>query len=116
MRPPRYRFPEEVRATTRGIASRMIREEGVARSPEQLAAWIAERPEVREPLVEGGYGTAFTAEDLYPLLAAFLGAAAGPPPEARSPSRSASKWFIWGLIVLLVAAVLLIVLAPAGLG
>jgi len=94
----------------------MIREESVARSPEQLEAWIAERPEVREPLVEGGYGTAFTAEDLYPLLAAFLGAAAGPPPEAPRVSRTASKWFIWGLIALLVVAVLVVLLAPAALG
>src|SRR5690606_1149846 len=82
MRAPRYRFPDEVRAATRAMASRMVQQGTVARTPEQLAVWIAERTPVRESLQRGGYETAFTAEDLFPLLAVFVEQAGGPPPPA----------------------------------
>lgn len=93
MRGPRYRFPEGVRSAARSMATRMVREENVAATPEELDGWIAERDEVREPLVEGGYGTAFTAGDLLPLLHVFVAQAGGrvpsleeaPPPPGRRP-------------------------------
>jgi uncharacterized damage-inducible protein DinB len=52
MREPRYRFPDHVRDTTRTIATRMVREDAVARTPEELEAWIAEEP---RPVGRAGY-------------------------------------------------------------
>jgi hypothetical protein len=104
MREPRYRFPNEVRSTTRSIASWMLREGEVAESPEELEAWIAQRPEFLKPLEGGGYGKAFTARDLFPLLQAFLGAAAATPPAddaERGPSWE--RWVWIALLVILIA-------------
>lgn len=105
MRGPRYRFPDAVRNTTRTMAAQMVREGEVAGSPEELDAWIAARPEVKQQLEEGGYGTRFSADDLFPLVAVFVERAGGRPatPEASAvaPSRG------W---IPLVAVVLLIVL------
>jgi hypothetical protein len=75
MREPRYRFPDHVRDTTRTIAGRMDREGNVAQTPEELEAWIADEPEVRASLESGGYGTHFTAADLFPLLRGHAGEA-----------------------------------------
>ncbi len=111
MRAPRYRFPDEVRSTTRRMAARMIDERTVAGSPEELDAWISRAPEIREPLERGGYGTAFTAHDLFPLLQAMLGPA-GRPPSAGDPPRRASPspWLV-GSLVLLVLILLALVAA-----
>lgn len=78
MRGPRYRFPAEVRAATRAMASRMVQERTIVPSPKQLEIWISERAEVREVLGRGGYNTAFIAEDLLPLLEVFIEQAGGP--------------------------------------
>ncbi len=125
MRAPRYRFPDEVRSTTRTMASRMMDDGEVAETPEQLDAWISQRPEVRESLERGGYGTEFTAHDLFPLLQAMIGRAGGPAPEVvgqaggsapntEAPSRSSnSRWLVVLLLVLVVAVVLLAVAMSA---
>lgn len=107
MRAPRYRFPDEVRSTTRSIASRMISDGSVATTPEQLDAWISQRPDVRESLVKGGYGKAFTSHDLFPLLQVFLGAAGQPAPDADERVRSTKSGRSWALVV----AVALVLLA-----
>ena len=113
MRPPRYRFPEEVRSATRLTASRMVAEERVAQSPEQLEAWIAENADVSATLQAGGYGTAFAAEDLYPLLQAMLehrgipGSAAAETPS-HNPRR---RWVGIAVVVIVAAALLLLVWA-----
>jgi len=114
MRPPRYRFPDQVRSTTRSIASRMVRDGSVAQTPEDLEAWIAERAEVRTALETGGYGTQFTAHDLLPLLHVFIGQEGGSVPtaaaaEAPSPPSS-RRWWV-GALILLVIAVLIFALA-----
>ena len=110
MRPPRFRFSEEVRSTTRSIAARMVREGTVAGSPAELDAWTAGRPEVREPLERGGYGTEFTAEDLFPLLEVFVvqagGAARAPDVPAGAPRRPWMWAAAAGVGILLVLAAL----------
>jgi len=118
MRAPRYRFPDEVRSTTRDIASRMLHEGTVAATPEELDAWITRRPEVREPLKAGGYGTAFTAEDLFPLLQVFVGRAEGPTQRTVTERRSFDRrWLLGGLLLLLlVVLIAILVLAGAGAG
>ncbi len=125
MRSPRYRFPDEVRSTTRGMASRMIEDGAIAQTPEQLDTWISQRPEVREPLERGGYNTEFTAHDLFPLLRAMIARAGGPAPEvvapaggsapkAEAPPRSSSsRWLVVLLLVLVVAVLLLAVAMSA---
>jgi ferric-dicitrate binding protein FerR (iron transport regulator) len=117
MRPPRYRFPDEVRSTTRGIASQMLREGTVARTPEDFERWIAQHPEVRETLETGGYGTAFTAEDLFPLLEVFVTRAAGAASEAEAPLRfSRVHWLAAGLLLLVLGAVLLLLVGATQAG
>jgi hypothetical protein len=114
MRAPRYRFPDEVRSTTRSIASRMIQQGTIARSPEELRTWISRTPDVRERLEEGGYGTAFTAEDLFPLLRAFVERAGGSAPDvdvARSSSRG--RWLAAG-VLLLVLVIVIVALTVTG--
>lgn len=112
MRAPRYRFPDEVRTATRGIASRMVADGTCADSPEQLDAWLAAAPEVRETLERGGYGTAFTAQDLFPLLQVFMTPRAespGPAVRAVTPSR---RWWLIGLFLLLLVVLVVVLFAP----
>jgi hypothetical protein len=114
MRAPRYRFPDEVRSTTRSIASRMVREGTIARTPEELEAWIARTPDVQRPLEEGGYHTAFTAHDLFPLLQVFVVKAGGPAPEADAPPRSSrGRWIAVGLLLVVLIMLLVIAVATA---
>jgi hypothetical protein len=110
MRPPRYQFPEEVRSATRRMASVMVRDGSIARTPEELEGWIAQSQEVREPLIRGGYGTEFTAEDLYPLLEAMVTKAGGPPPAAAVPPAGRGRPWMVIAAVAVAAAVLLFVL------
>src|SRR5690606_1530128 len=56
MRPPRYRFPDQVRSTTRAIASRMVDGGAIPRHADDLDRWLAENPAPRASLEEGGYG------------------------------------------------------------
>ena len=113
MRPPRYRFPEEVRTTTRAMAARMVEQGTIAQTPDQLDAWIADRPEVGEPLKRGGYGTAFDAADLLPLLEVFIGQAGGPVPPGEVPPRAPIAGFravlILGALVIVAALVTMLI-------
>ncbi len=107
MRPPRYRFPDEVRDTTRAIASRMVREGTIAGTPEELDAWISQAPEVRQPLENGGFGREFTSHDLFPLLQVFVAQAGGPPPKPDAPPRPSRRpWLVGALVLVLVFLVL----------
>lgn len=112
MRAPRFRFPDHVRSTTRTIASQMVRDETIARTPEELDAWISRAPDVKQSLEKGGYNTAFTAGDLLPLLQVFVVQAGGPPPPpdvsaADEPRSSARRsWLIPSLLVALAALLL----------
>lgn len=115
MRAPRYRFPDEVRTATRGMAARMLADGTVADTPEQLDAWLSEAPADRESLERGGYGTAFTAEDLLPLLRAFIERSGGSPPTAPAPARSSGRWWVVGLVVAVVVVVLVVVLRMGAL-
>jgi hypothetical protein len=114
MRPPRYRFPHEVRETTRAMASRMVREGTIARTPEELDAWISRTPEARQSLESGGFGSEFTSHDLLPLLEVFVVQAGGsaPKPEA-APRPSRRPWLVGALVLLLVFLVLAVAIRAA---
>jgi hypothetical protein len=107
MRAPRYQFPNEVRETTRLIASRMTRDGTVAESPEELGAWIAAAPDVEAPLTRGGYGAKFDAHDLFPLLQVF----AGTSPAAITPEKSAAPGKLRWVMASVAVAVVLIAVA-----
>lgn len=107
MRDARYRFSDDVRATTRAIALRMIHAGTVATSAEALDAWIARTDDVRERLTSGGYGTRFTADDLFPLLQGFVARATAATPSPAAAGRP--KWLWIGVIV--VAVVIAVIVA-----
>ena len=116
MRAPRYRFPNEVRSTTRDIASRMVRDRQIAQTPEELDSWISRAPNIKESLDGAGYGTAFTSDDLFPLLQVFVVQAGGPvrttiESSARRPVRA---WLL-GIALLLVLVLLLAVMMTGAL-
>ena len=108
MRPPRYQFPNEVRETTRAMAARMVGDGTIARTPQELDAWIAGAPDVREPLENGGYGREFTADDLFPLLQVFVMQAGGPAPRPDAPPRPSMRPFL--VAAALAAAVIIVVI------
>ena len=110
MRAPRYQFPESVREATRAIASRMVRDDSVAHTPEELDAWIIGAPDIGETLTRGGFGTAFSSADLLPLLQVFIAKAGGaaPPSEAPAPSAGNRRRSVGVLIALGVAIVLVL--------
>jgi hypothetical protein len=109
MRPPRYRFPEEVRSTTRWIAARTVEEGSVAQTPEELEAWIDQAPEARQTLEGGGYHTEFTAHDLFPLYEVFVVKAGGAPARVEAPPPATNR--PWVVVMVMVVAVVLVVLA-----
>lgn len=112
MRPPRYRFPNHVRETTRTIAARMVGDGGIATTAQDLDAWIARTPDVRQSLESGGYGAEFTADDLFPLLEVFVVQAGGPAPAPAAPPRSSRRALYVALgAVLLVLVVVAVVMA-----
>ena len=106
MRGPRYQFPNEVRSTTRAMAARMVQGGQIADTPEQLEEWIAREVDVRETLEDGGYGTEFTAHDLFPLLQVFITHAGGPAPVTEPPARTYPRWLprVGALLALALAA------------
>ena len=112
MRPPRYHFPDEVRTATREMATRSVRDGTVARTPEELDAWILQAQDVREPLERGGYTTEFTASDLFPLYAVMVEKAGGAAPQAAAAPPSRTRWSVGKLaaIALAIAAVVALVL------
>lgn len=105
MREPRYRFSDAVRATTRAIALRMIHAGEVAASPQELREWIDRTDDVRERLTHGGYGEAFSAEDLFPLFQGFVAkATAGSPARTGSGSDRRFSSLVIVVVVAVVAA------------
>lgn len=113
MRPPRHRFSNDVRATTRAIASR-IGESGEVASAAQLEAWIARNDDVRERLTRQGYGTAFNAEDLFPLFEALVAKASGGVPRgAPKGSPRSGTWLRWVILAVLAIAVVVVVVLAA---
>lgn len=113
MRPPRYRFPEHVRETTRAMAARMVREGTIPRTPEELDAWIRQAPDAQESLERGGFGTAFTSADLLPLLEVFVVKAGGPAPKVDAPppaQRRRGPLVLAVVIALAVAALVILAL------
>lgn len=110
MREARYRFSDDVRLATRAIALRMIHAGTVAASPEALEAWIARTDDLREKLTNDGYGSAFAADDLFPLFQGYVAratAAASPTPSGAGRAR----WLWIGLIVAIVAIVAGVIVA-----
>ena len=109
MRAPRYQFPNEVRETTRLIASRMTSQGAVAGTPEELDAWIATAPDLEPALTRGGYGTKFTAGDLLPLLQVFAGTTPAPAEPVRPAGSGNLRWLLASVAVavILVAVLLL---------
>jgi len=114
MRDPRYRFTDDVRASTRAIALRMLHSGKVAESAVQLSEWIARTEDLRESLVKAGYGSSFTSDDLFPLFQSYLVKASRP---AASPARHGSSRWLWigVLIAVIVAAITFVAFTgPAG--
>ena len=72
MRPPRYRFPDEIRPITRNMAAKMIKQDLVPGSAAQLNIWLEATPAAKEALQKYGWGTKFTSDDLFPLLQVFV--------------------------------------------
>ena len=110
MRPPRFRFSNEVRETTRAIASRMVDDGSIARTPEELEGWIAGAPDVRESLEGGGYRQEFTADDLFPLLEVFIVQAGG---QARVPDTPPDAPMPWSRVALLLLIIVLMMVTLA---
>lgn len=108
MRDARYRFSDDVRSMTRAMALRMIHAGEVAASPEALHAWVERTDDLRERLRADGYGTAFTAEDLFPLFQNFVAKATASTPASRE-AKSSARWLWIGLIV--VVAIIVVVAA-----
>ena len=111
MRAPRYQFPNEVRETTRLIASRMTSQGAVAGTPEELEAWIAAAPDLEPSLTRGGYGTRFTAHDLLPLLQVFAGTTPAPVEPVRPAGADNLRWVLASVAV---AAILIAVAFISG--
>ena len=113
MRPPRHRFSDDVRTITRSIAADMVEEGAIAQTPDELDAWIAQRPEARARLEKGGYNDAFDATDLLPLLHAMAGQPATPAPEVPKPSRMPRSALVAGgaLVVAIVLGLIIGLLA-----
>lgn len=113
MRPPRYHFPDEVRSATREMAAQTVHAGTVARTPEELDAWILQAPAFREPLERGGYTTEFTAIDLYPLYEVMVEQAGGPAPRAAAAAPSRTRWSVGMLaaVALAIAVIVALVLA-----
>lgn len=109
MRPPRHRFSDRVRSITRSIAGAMVKEGGVARTPQELEDWISRRPDLRRQLEEDGYDEAFSASDLFPLLTAMAGQPVEPVVPASTTPRVPRPALVAGgaLIVAVVIGVVI---------
>jgi hypothetical protein len=104
MRDPRYRFTDDVRASTRAIALRMIHAGGVAESPVELDAWIARTDDLRDTLTKAGYGSAFTSDDLFPLFQSFVAKASGSA-VPRTGGDSPRRVWIWVIVTAAIAVI-----------
>lgn len=111
MRAPRYRFPDEVRDATRSIAIQMVREDRMARGPADLDAWLTASPEMHTTMQRGGYGTAFTADDLYPLLQVMMTKAGGQAPVVSGAERSSPRGMVVRMALLLLILLIAMIVA-----
>ena len=84
----------------------MIHAGTVASSPAELDASIARTEDLRDKLTVGGYGSAFGADDLFPLYEAFVAKATTATP-AHAPVRPTR--LVW--VVLVVAVVVAVIVA-----
>ncbi|HYW11486.1 MAG TPA: hypothetical protein VE871_05995 [Longimicrobium sp.] len=116
MRPPRYHFPDEVRSATREMAAQTVRAGTVARTPEELDAWILQSPDVHEPLERGGYTTEFTASDLFPLYEVMVQKAGGPAPQAAAAAPSHTRWSVGRLATVALTIAVAVVALVLALG
>lgn len=91
----------------------MIHAGTVAASAEELEAWIAGTNDVRERLTNEGYGSAFTAEDLFPLFQGFVARATAAAPSGGNAGRA--KWLWIGVTVVIAIVVVVIVAGRLGL-
>lgn len=111
MRPPRFRFPDEVRSATRSMATRMVQDGKIAQNEDDLAAWIERDPETRRVMEDGGYGQEFTAGDVFPLLEVFVVQAGGKPAEPDPEPISRGNRWMWSLMVAVVILLAMVAVA-----
>jgi hypothetical protein len=114
VRAPRYRFPDQVRNATRAIAAQSVREGTVAETAEELDARIAGAPDVRATFEQGGYGSAFTAHDLFPLYEVFVADLGGGTPRAEPPAGSPGRGWIVAAVIAATVIVVLVLAAAMG--
>lgn len=93
------------------MAAQMVREDRVARGPPDLDAWLTSNPELHVTMQRGGYGTEFSADDLYPLLQVMMTNAAGQAPVASAPQRSTPRGMIVGMALLLLILLIAMIVA-----
>lgn len=95
----------------------MVRDGTVAQTPEELDTWIANTPEARETLETDGYGTDFTADDLFPLFQALVAKAGGQVAPVRSADepapRSSRTWLLAGFLLLVFVVLVYALIANA---
>ncbi|HEX8392953.1 MAG TPA: hypothetical protein VF665_11395 [Longimicrobium sp.] len=116
MRPPRYRFPDEVRSAIRTSANRQVQEGNISRTPEELEQWLAREDDVRVVMEDGGYGPEFDAAEVLPLLHVFVVQAGGPDLNAPAEPEAApgrGRWMIALVIALLLVIVVVVIAARA---
>jgi hypothetical protein len=98
------------------MAARSVRAGTVARTPEELDAWILQAPDVREPLEHGGYTTEFTASDLFPLYEVMVQKAGGPAPGAAATAPSRTGWSVGKLAAVALVITVIVVALVLALG
>jgi hypothetical protein len=98
------------------MAAQTVRAGTVARTPEELDAWILQAPDVREPLERGGYTTEFTASDLFPLYEVMVQKAGGPAPRAAAAAPSRTRWSVGRLAAIALAIAVVVVALVLALG
>lgn len=98
------------------MAAQTVRAGTVARTQEELDAWILQTSSVREPLERGGYTTEFTASDLFPLYEVMVQKAGGPAPRAAAAAPSRTRWSVGMLTAVALAIVVAVVALVLVLG
>lgn len=94
----------------------MVRDRQIAQTPEELDSWISRAANIKESLDGAGYGTAFTSDDLFPLLQVFVVQAGGPVrTTTESSARRPVRAWLLGIALLLVLVLLLAVMMTGAL-
>ena len=92
----------------------MIHAGNVATSADELAQAIDRTDDLREKLKAGGYGTAFDAEELFPLYEGAVARATNAAATRSAPATSSSSKWLWVLGAAAIVAVVVILLLVAG--